>query len=208
MVKLNNDRYLMAKENDILAFFSQNQIVGKIITGIYPEMMDYGISNLDEVLEELEDISACTHECGIQTDGDVFLELDYSSRLAVQFSGSGGPVILGVVSGNSPCPQISEDLFSLNTLFRDCRGKKITDIIVDRNNGRMLFPCFCGVDMRGEDEGVWRIRLMLEDGSCLALFGSVDWSCVEHLDARGELMTIPLSRLISGCNRFGGGGII
>ena len=192
MVRMNNGRYLMAKEKDILAFFEQHKIVGKTITGIYPDHMDYGISNWDELLEENEDISHWTTTCGIQTDGFIFLELDFGDWLEIHFSGSGGPVVLHMASGDRPYPRIPADLFSLNTLFRGCRGKKIVKVIVDRNKERMLFPCFCGIDMSEEDEGVWQIRLVLEDGSQLAFNGSVDWSCVDYLDADGALKTVPM----------------
>lgn len=192
-------RCLMAQEADIAAFFEQHQIAGKTITGIYPEEMNYGIYNWDELMEEIEDISACTNECAIQTDGFIFLELDYGHWLEIQFSGSGGPVILNMVSGDRPYPKIPADLFSLNTLFHSCRGKKITEVIVDRNNDKMLFPCFLGIDMSDEDEGVWQIRLILEDGSCLAFYGSIDWNCVEYLDAEGKRKTVPMSWLQHNC---------
>jgi len=80
-------------------------------------------------------------------------------------------------------------------LFHDCRDKRITDIIVDHNSGKMWFPCFSGVDMSPEDEGVWRVRLILEDGSCLAFYGSVDWSCVGYLDELGEPKRVPMAWL-------------
>ncbi len=199
MVKLNDGSFLMAREKDILEFFSHNQIVSRTITGIFPKVMNYGISNWDELLEEIDDISAYTNECAIRIDDFVFLELDYGKWLAIQFSGSGGPVIMKMMSGNDPYPKIPADLFSLNTMFHGCRGKKITEVIVDRNNGRMLFPCFSGIDMSEEDEGVWQIRLILEDESQLAFYGSFDWSCIEYLDAKGECETIPMSWLQHNC---------
>lgn len=195
MVKLNDGSFLMAREKEILEVFTCNHIIGRTITGIFPKEMNYGISNWDDLMEEIDDISAYTNECGIQTDDFVFLELDYGKWLAIQFAGSGGPVIMKMMSGNDPYPKIPADLFSLNTLFHDCRHKKIANIIVDHNGGKMWFPCFSGVDMSAEDEGVWRVRLILEDGSCLAFYGSVDWSCVGYLDELGEPKRVPMAWL-------------
>lgn len=197
VVKLSDGRYLMAKEAEILAFFEGRSVVGKTITDIYPELMDYGIGNLEDLLEETDDISVCTNECAIQTDGLVFLELNHGSRLGIRFSGSGGPVVLKEMPGGSPCSEIPSDLFSLNSMFDGCRGKKIANVIVDRNNGRMLFPCVCGIDMSVEDEGVWQIRLILDDGSCLAFHGFIDWGCMEYRNANGDAETVPLSCLLA-----------
>ena len=199
MVKMEDGSYLMAKGKDILTFFKQNQIVGKTITGIFPEEMDYGIGNWDEVLAEIDDISTSTNECAIETAGFVFLELNCGDWMGIQFSGSGGPVILRMTSGNRPYPKIPADLFSLNTMFHGCRGKKITKVIVDRNHEKMLFPCYCGIDMSEEDEGVWRIRLILEDGRQVAFCGSFDWSCMEYLNAKGEDETVPMAWLRHNC---------
>jgi len=196
MVQMNDGRCLIAREKEILDFFYNNHLVGRTITGIFPTAMNYGISNLDDILEEIEDISAHTCQCGIQTDDFVLLELDNCDCIEIQFSGSGGPVILNVIRGGYTYPPIPVGLFPLNTMFHDCIGKKITDVIVDRNSNKMLFPHFCGIDMSVEDEGVWRIRLVLEDGSFLAFFGSVDWSCMEYLDKQEKITTVPMLWLL------------
>lgn len=205
MIKMNDGRFLMAREKDILAFFAQNDIVGRTITGIYPEYMDYGISNWDELIEEIDDISLCTNECAIQTDGSIFLELDYGDCLEIQFSGSGGPVILNVIPkiklAKQPYHKTPTDVFSLNTLFHECRGKTISAVIADKHDGRMWFPRFHGIDMSTEDEGVYQIRLILEDESYLAFSGSVDWSCVDYLDEQGENKIVPMSWLLPNCLR-------
>lgn len=202
MVKLNDGSFLIAREKDILEFFTHNQIVDRTITGIFPKEMNYGISNWDDLLEEIDDISAYTNVCAIQTDDFVFLELDYGKWLAIQFSGAGGPVILNIVSGDRPYPKIPADLFSLNTMFHGCRDKKIVEVAVDQDDDQMLFPCFCGIDMSGEDEGVWQIRLILEDRSQLAFNGSFDWSCMEYLDASGKPETVPISWLLPNAGKM------
>lgn len=196
MVQMNDGRYLVAREKEITKFFYDNHLIGRKITGIFPTAMNYGIGNLDDILEEIEDISAHTCQCSIQTDDFVLIEVENCGCLEIQFSGSGGPIILNMIRGEYTYPHIPDDLFPLNTMFHDCIGKKITDIIVDRNSNKMLFPRFCGIDMSSEDEGVWRIRFVLEDGSCLAFFGSVDWSCVEYLDKQGEIATVPMLWLL------------
>lgn len=200
MIKMNDGRFLMAREKDIILFFAQNDIVGRTITGIYPEYMDYGINNWDELIEEVDDISLCTNECAIQTDGSVFLELDYGNWVEMQFSGSGGPVILNVIPKikltNRSYHKAQTDMFSLNTMFHECIGKTITNVIVDRHDGRMWFPSFHGINMSAENEGVYQIRLILEDRSYLAFSGSVDWSCVDYLDEQGENKTVPMSWLL------------
>ena len=53
--------------------------------------------------------------------------------------------------------------------------------------------------MSAEDEGVWRIRFILADGSQLAFYGSFDWSCLEYLDEKGECKTVPMSWLQYNC---------
>ena len=40
MVKMSDGRYLMAREADIAVFFEQHHIVGRTITGIFPEDME------------------------------------------------------------------------------------------------------------------------------------------------------------------------
>lgn len=194
MVKMDDGRYLMAREADILAFFERHHIVGRTITGIFPEEMDYGFSTMDDD-EELDYPASVMTFCGIQTDGITSVEFGYTEQLEIAFSGH-GPVILNMVSADRASnPKISCDLYSLNTLFHNCRQKKITDVIVDHDHERMLFPCYKGIDMSQEDKGVRRIRLVLEDGSSLAFSGSIDWGVAEYLDPDGEVAEVPLSWL-------------
>ena len=194
MVKMTDGRYLMARKADLLAFFDQHHIVGKTITGIFPEDMDYGFSTMDDN-EELEYPTSVMFPCSIQTDGIISVELNYGDRLEIAFSGE-GPIILNMVpaektsSSKIPC-----DLYSLNTMFHACRQKKIIEIVIDQAGRKMMFPCYSGIDMSAEDEGVWRIRLKLDDETYLAFSGSVDWGQLELLDKNGEAVEIPLSWL-------------
>jgi len=194
MVKMADGRYLMAREADIADFFEQHHIVGRTITGIFPEDMDYGFSTMDDG-EELEYPASVMFPCGIQTDGVISVELNSGEQLEIAFSGE-GPVILNMVPADKTSnPPIPPHLYSLNTMFNNCREKKITEIIIDQDNRKMLFPCYNGIDMRSEDEGVWRIRFKLDDGTFLAFSGNIDWSQMDHLDMNGKNTEVPLSWL-------------
>ena len=194
MVKMADGRYLMARKAEILAFFDQHHIIGKTITGIFPEDMDYGFSTMDDN-EELEYPVSVMFPCSIQTDGIISVELNYGDLLEIAFSGE-GPIILNMIpSEKTSSSKIPCDLYSLNTMFHACRQKKITEVIIDQSGRKMLFPCYNGIDMSAEDEGVWRIRLKLDDGTYLAFSGSIDWGQLELLDKDGEAVEIPLSWL-------------
>lgn len=194
MVKMTDGRYLMTRKADILAFFDQHHIIGRTITGIFPEDMDYGFSTMDDD-EELEYPESVMFPCGIHTDGLISVEFDSGEQLEIAFSGE-GPVILNMVPADKTFnPKIPSHLYSLNSMFHNCREKTITEVIIDQDGRKMLFPCYNGIDMRTEDEGVWRIRLKLDDGTYLAFSGSIDWGQLELLDKDGEDVEIPLSWL-------------
>lgn len=194
MVKMADGRYLMARKADMLTFFDQHHIVGRTITGIFPGEMDYGFSAMDDDAE-LEYPASVMFPCGIQTDGIISVEFNDWDQLEIAFTGA-GPVILNMVPADRTSnPKIPCDLYSLNTMFHNCLQKKITEVIIDQDDRKMMFPCYNGIDMSAEDEGIWRIRLILEDGNCLAFSGSVDWGELELLDRDGEPMEVPVAWL-------------
>ena len=197
MVKMADGRYLMARKVDIQAFFDWHSIVGKTITGIFPEDMDYGFSTMDDE-EELDYSKHIMTPCCIQTDGLISVELDYGEQFEIAFSGQ-GPVILNTVpESQASNPAIPSNLFSLNMMFRNCLGKRVAEVSIEQHDQKMIFPCYCGIDMSAEDEGVCGIRLVLEDESCLVFSGSCDWNQMELLNNRGESMYVPMSWLKPG----------
>lgn len=192
MVLLHDGRRLMANKAEIMAFMEKHHIVGSTIVGIYPQEMDYGIGNWDELMEEWGGFPPGDSPCSITTDGSIFLEMDNGEWLEIEFSGD-GPVILNMVPKGRPYPEIPDHLFALNTVFHQCRGKQIVDVKVDvrsEHNG-MMFPCYRGIDMSAEYDGMWRIRLVLEDGNSLAFSGWIDFFNFELRDKNDETVFVP-----------------
>lgn len=199
MVQLNDGRWLMARKDDIFSFIRQHEIIGKEIVSILPSELDYSINNLYEVMAEQEDIMAGTCECGINTDGTLCLLFADGSSMEIIIPGE-SPVILGYNTAKlDKYPKGRPGLFSLNTMFQHCRLKRIKDVLVDYHGRPLLFPCFMGIDMSQESDGVWRIRLILDDDTALAFSGHFDFGHVDHMRADGTWMRIPTWQLLDVC---------
>lgn len=59
----------------------------------------------------------------------------------------------------------------------------------------MLFPCYCGIDMSKEDEGIKNISVVLEDGSYLNFEGQEDFFNIEHFKEDGTCLMIDVDQL-------------
>ena len=198
MVIMDDGRRLMANKADIMEFMEQHNIVGRTICGVYPELMDYGIGNWDELMDEWGGVPQGSGPVCFNTDGSVFIAMQNDEWLEIEFSGE-GPVILNMLPPmlpyGRPAPKVPVDLFSLNTVFQQCYRKKIVDIQVDvrTDHDGMMFPCYRGIDMSSEYDGMWRIRLVLEDGNCLAFYGNFDFFGFELKDENGTTVYVPSS---------------
>lgn len=114
----------------------------------------------------------------------------------MEISGS-GPLILGYGTADfAKYPSYHGQIYRLKTLFRHCIGKKITEVKIDAGEDSMFFPCYCGIDMSQEDEGVYGLRFLLDDGSTLSFAGEWDFFSVEHTDSKGEIREVPFSVLL------------
>lgn len=190
--QLPDGRWLMASYEDLYSFFQENIIAGKIIRDIRPFALDYCIRNLDDV----EDILNTETECAIGTDHQICMLFTDNTTLEVEFSGD-GPIILGYNTADlTAYPQYDGSCYTLGTMFRHCIGKRITEIFFRKTGCRMLFPCYRGIDMSEDDDGVKQLCFFLEDGSYLVAEGNIDYFDFSHKVSSQEYKTLPTVDLL------------
>ena len=190
---LSDGRTLMASVEDVKSFFDDNAICGKIIKDIRPFVFDYMIQNLDEI-EEIEQEQT---ESAITTDGQICILFTDGSHMEIEFPGN-GPMILGYNTADfSKYPQYDGTCYTLATMFRHCIGKKIIGVSVKRSNEKMVFPCYKGIDMREDDDGIKEIRLTLDDDSYLSAAGVVDFFNFSHHVSQLECATVSFRDLLN-----------
>ena len=105
-------------------------------------------------------------DSSIVTDGFVCLKLDDGHSVEINFSGE-GPAVLGYDSYEpieSPMPGY---YYRLSTMLAGCLGKRIVGIVFGFTDKAMQFPCYCGIDMSEDYDGVCAVRLVLDDNSIL-----------------------------------------
>ncbi len=189
--KMPDGRELMAAITDIEGFFREHSIVGRVIADMRPSELDYIIGNLCD----MENIYETACSCGIETDGCICIIFDDGDSMEAEFSGS-GPVLLGFNTADLPrYPEPNGDIYAVRTMFGGCIGRRIVSIELEVS-GSMMFPCYRGMDMSEDDDGVYRIKFLLDDGTTLALQGWIDYFQIEHLDSNGELVYVPMKRLL------------
>ena len=188
--QLPDGRWLMASYEDIRTFFRDNPVVGKVIQDIVPSKTDYCIGNLEDI-EHILDQSA---ESTIDTDGFICLRFSDGSSLEVEFSGD-GPIILGYNTA-SHFPSYNGSCYTLTTMFKHCLGKRIEKIAFETTNRKMLFPCYMGIDMSAEDDGVKQLRFLLEDGTHLSASGWIDWFRFSHKVSPEANKRVPYRELL------------
>lgn len=184
---------LMASVEDVKAFFDDNAICGKTIQDLRPFAFDYMIQNLDEI----EDIEQKQTESAITTDRQICILFTDGSHMEIEFPGN-GPMILGYNTADfSKYPQYDGSCYTLTTMFRHCIGKKIIGISVIRSNEKMLFPCYKGIDMSEDDDGIKEIRLALDDNSYLSAAGVVDFFNFSHYLTQAKCATVSFKDLLN-----------
>ena len=85
--------------------------------------------------------------------------------------------------------------FTLRTMFRHSLYRRIVGIHFEKSSHKMLFPCYRGINMAAEDDGIKEIRFQLDDGISLVASGSMDFFDFEHRNADGELLYIQETEL-------------
>ena len=182
----------MASYEDLYSFFQENRIIGKTIREILPFALDYCIRNLDEI----EDILNANTQCAIGTDDQICILFTDNTTLEVEFSGD-GPIILGYNTAKlSAYPQYNGSCYTLRTMFQHCIGKRIIEIVFEKTDSRMLFPCYMGIDMSGNDDGVKQLRFYLEDGSYLLAEGNIDYFDFSHKVSPQEYKAVATEALL------------
>lgn len=192
---LPNNRTPMIASADILDYFNSHPIIGRTITDILPSEYDYRISNFDDLLDEM-DMDIAVTDSSIVTDGFVCLQLDDGHSVEINFSGE-GPAVLGYDSYEpieSPMPGY---YYRLSTMFAGCLGKRIVGIAFGFTDKAMQFPCYCGIDMSADYDGVCAIRLVLDDNSILEFSGWIDYSTCALLKPDGEPYDIKMKDLLA-----------
>ena len=190
--QLPDGRWLMASYEDLYSFFQENKITGKTIRDIRPFALDYCIRNLDDV----EDILNTETQCTVGTDHQICMLFTDNTTLEVEFSGD-GPIILGYNTADlSAYPQYNGSCYSLRTIFQHCIEKKIVKIVFEKTGGLMLFPCYRGIDMSEDDDGVKQLCFYLEDGSYLLAEGNLDYFGFSHKSLPQEYKTVPTGDLL------------
>ena len=189
-------RILMAQYDDLRSFFETHRIVGRKIANIRPACLDY----LWHYIEDWDSAYTSDVGCGIETDGAVCLVFEDGDCCEVEFCGE-GPIVLGFNTANwDKYPAYDGTVYALHTMFQRCLGHTITAVEFERSEKRMTFPCYRGLSMSEDDEGVDYIRFVLDDGTHLLMHGVVDWFCVDHCTADGENVCVPMKDLLDELN--------
>ena len=175
---LPDGRRLMAASSDIRAFFDDCFLTGREIADIYATRGDYGIANLDEIV----DVENARFECAVETDGEICLIFTDGQYLSIEFGGE-GPVLLAF---GDTAPREETAAYPLRAVFRPVLGRRIGEVVTVADGGELLFPAYRGIDMSDESDGVCAICLRLDDGSSLFFHGSLDFFVLEHKNADGS----------------------
>ena len=193
--RLPDGRTIMARYGDIRDFFDTHRIIGRQIADIRPFLMDYRVRFMDE-FDDIEDAEQILMFTAIQTDGQVCIVFEDGDSCEVEIPGE-APVILGFNTAEwSQYPTYDGTCYSLHTMFRGIIGRTVVEVCILQSQRKMEFPSYRGVDMSEDDEGVWGVRWILDDGTYIQFHGSVDWFCVGHYTADGEDVYIPLAELL------------
>lgn len=186
---LDDGRYLMATWSDIHTFFETNDVRGKIIKSIVPSECDYAINNW----EEIESSNITKIHCSTSTDGYVSIVFEDDSSVEIEIPGS-APIILG--TNNRPNDKRTNSAeYSMDQLFSNAIGKRVVNVEFEKTSKKMIFPCYCGIDMSKEDEGINKIKVVLEDGSYLYFEGQGDFFNIKHFNADGTSVMISVDKL-------------
>lgn len=169
-------RTLMARYDDLRAFFDTHPIVGQRIVDIRPADLFCGRFIIDDWDHTYASETMC-HAC---TDDRICLVFESGDNCEVEFSGE-GPILLGYNTADwEQYPVYDGATFSYRTLFQHCLGRTIMAVEFERSEQRMTFPCYFGIDMSEDDEGITTLRFELDDGTCLLMGGWVDWFEIVH----------------------------
>ena len=188
-------RELMCSPEYVKEFFIKNTIVGKRIKNILPGAYDYILGDLgkDDYNENAKTF------CGIDTDEPICLVFEDGHTLEVEVCGD-GPVILGFDTAElNKYPKPDGSCYTLHTLFSSIIGQKITEIKFEKTNKPMQFPSFCGKTIQDE-EHVYRICFLLEDGNHLIADGCHDFFSVSLKKPNGEYVYSKMAPLMAELN--------
>lgn len=190
---LSDGRSLMASFRDIHSYFEKHTIVGKSIADIRPYRLDYRIANI----EDIEDPESAKIPSGITTDGQICIIFDDGDHIEIEIPGC-APIILGFNTADfSQYPEYDGSCYTLRTMFQKCLGHRITKVAFEKTAGKMLFPKYRGIDMSDDDDGIYEIRLVLDDGSCLCAHGWLDFFDILHYAPNGDDICVPFSELLA-----------
>ena len=192
---LPNNRTLMIASADILDYFNSHPIIGRTITDILPTEYDYRIGNFDDLVVEM-DMEIAITDSSLVTDGFVCLMLDDGHSVEILFSGE-GPAVIGYDSYEPIQIPMPGHYYQLRTILAACIGKRITGIVFGFTDKELQFPCYRGVDMSADYDGVCSIRLVLEDGSVLEFSGWIDYSSCVLLRPDGEPYDVKIKDLLA-----------
>lgn len=190
--RLSDGRLLMAAYEDVDAFFKTHRIEGRVIADLRPACLDYIICNLCDI----EDIYNKNCQSAIETDEQICILFEDGDHMEIEIPGD-GPIILGFNTANlQNYPVYDGSCYTLRTMFQHCIGKKIEKVKFEKSPYEMEFPCYCGIDMSADDDGIKEILLYLEDGSFLRASGYVDFYELEQCAANGENCMVPYKELL------------
>lgn len=194
---LQNGCWVMAAYEDIKCFFEEHKVIGRVIRDILPKELDYMIRNL----EDIENITSYNIDSAIDTDGVICILFEDGDSMEIEVAGE-GPIILGWNTADlAEYPNYDGSCYKISTMFQHCIGKQITDVIIPKTEGEIRFPCYCGIDMSEDDEGIKEIRIYLEDHTYLQASGSIDWFCLEHCMENGEpIQKVPYKEVLQELN--------
>lgn len=142
------------------------------------------------------DIEVAVTDSSLVTDGFVCLKLDDGHSVEKLFSGE-RPAVLGYDSYEPIQIPMPGYYYHLRNILGGCIGKRITGIVFGFTEKEMLFPCYCGIDMSKDYDGVCAIRLVLEDGSILEFSGWIDYSSCVFLKPDGEPYDVRMKDLLA-----------
>ena len=195
---LDDGRILVASEKDIIEFFEEHPVVGAKIFTLDCTEKDIMIQNL-EVIDNIMNREA---ECAINTDGAIRFWLSNGEMISIEFSGD-GPIVLGTFTREQfekGEREYNGNCYRLDMLFRFCIDQEITGIELVKKDSKMEFPCYRGIDMSDDDEGIKEIKLKLGNIEYLGIGGSGDFSWFGHFTRNGIHETIHYKELLAQLN--------